>query len=613
MKRGLALLLFVCIVFAGFVLPSNKTPDSNKDDQSPERFIVQPHTDMSELLAAQGLTQIGSVTCADPVSGKAFTGYLAAFNGAYSEGVNASGLHIGPLPKRCLVLSGSSYCMGYQMGYLMPAETQQMTGAFLDKAAEALTKIKHDEFPELYDFLKGQVRTLCEEARPVIPDYIEREMSGMADGASARGYKVEARDVMLMNEGFDAIYAILSTGVLPVSQKFMDLITCLRTRLAANNQLEALKRLDESVGISGDRIVFPSADPYIMGCNEFVVSGNATPGNEVYHGRDFMFVTGDIYQDVSCMAVYLPEEGYPFITVSTPGFVGHPTGVNDQGFSMGVDVVRGACTRPTPGMGSLFVLRDIVQHSASLDEAVARMKAMDRGVSWLYVIGDDDRSARYTNGVVVEEGRSDPPYTGPDVMPVWNQVLLWPLIERLKGQPLPERGMLIRDQAWLYPDEFKNVSIGYMNGDEMNYLLYFPEQLETWPDVVVAANNYVIPRMVFTTYSPLMILIQGKQKKTVFRYNKMVELIGNDYGTIDYAKAREIIDFLNPNRNIDELKRYKIGGPVEGHHAIIDNRARTVEALFGYYGDWNKGVDDVWVKLDLKPFAAWLHSTERGN
>jgi hypothetical protein len=280
---------------------------------------------------------------------------------------------------------------------------------------------------------------------------------------------------------------------------------------------------------------------------------------------------------------------------------------------MGVDVVRGACTRPTPGMGSLFVLRDIVQHSADLDEAVARMKAMDRGVSWLYVIADDDRSARYTNGVVVEEGRSDPPYTGPDVMPIWNQVLLWPLINRLKGQPLPERGILIRDQSWLYPDEFKNVSIGYLNGDEMNYLLYFPEQLETWPDVVVAANNYVIPRMVFTTYSPFMELIQGKMKKTVFRYNKMVELIGKDYGNISYSKARDIIDFLNPNRYIDELKRYKIGGPVEGHHAIIDNRARTVEALFGYYGDWNKGVDDVWVKLDLKPFADWLHSTEQVN
>jgi hypothetical protein len=170
--------------------------------------------------------------------------------------------------------------------------------------------------------------------------------------------------------------------------------------------------------------------------------------------------------------------------------------------------------------------------------------------------------------------------------------------------------MLLRDQTWLYPDQFKNVSIGYMKDDEMNYLLYFPDQMESWPDVVVAANNYVIPRMVFTTYNPGMILIKGKIKTTVFRYNKMVELIGDDYGNIDYAKAREIIDFMNPNRNIDNLKRYKVGGPVEGHHALIDNKARTVEALFGYYGNWGSSVDDLWVKLDLKPFADWLHSTE---
>ncbi len=610
MKRGLALLLFVCMVFASCVMPSSKTQDSNKDVQTLERFSVQPDTDISELLAAQGLTLIESVSCNDPVSGKSYTGYLAAFNGVYSEGIDDAGLHIGPLPKKCLVLTGSSYCMGYQMGYLMPSETQQMTGTFVIKAAEELIGISHEDFPEIFRFLENQVRILCENARPVIPDYLEDEMAGMAAGATAHGYKVDPRDVMLMNEGFDAMYAILSTGVMPMTQKFADLVNEFRAKLVLKKQTAALKRLDESVGISGGRVVFPNADPYIMGCNEFIVSGNSTVGGEVYHGRDFMFVTGDIYQDVSCMAVYLPEEGHPFITVSTPGFVGHPTLVNDEGLSMGVDVVRGACTRSTPGIGSLFVLRDIVQNSASLDEAVERMKAMDRGVSWLYVIADDDRSVKYTNGVVVEEGRSDPPYTGPDVMPFWNKVLLWPLIEKLNDQPLPERGMLLRDQTWLYPEQFKNVSIGYMKDDEMNYLLYFPDQMESWPDVVVAANNYVIPRMVFTTYNPNMILIKGKIKTTVFRYNKMVELIGDDYGNIDYAKARDIIDFMNPNRGIDNLKRYKVGGPVEGHHALIDNRARTVEALFGYYADWGKGEDDIWVKLDLKPFADWLHSTE---
>jgi hypothetical protein len=50
---------------------------------------------------------------------------------------------------------------------------------------------------------------------------------------------------------------------------------------------------------------------------------------------------------------------------------------------------------------------------------------------------------------------------------------------------------------------------------------------------------------------------------------------------------------------------------VAGHHALIDNKAQTVEALFGYYGDWQNGVADPWVKLDLEPFAAWLQAVRR--
>jgi len=617
MQRMWFVLLLACFTavlwFTGCEPPMGGQSESTYANTLQYQLATGPAPEMAALLADQGLTLVDSVTCTDPKSGKAYTGYLAVFEGYFSEGTNAAGQHVGPLPKHCLVLTGSSYCMGYQMGYLRPAETQLMAVSFLDKAAEALLKIKRDDFPEIYDFLKNEVRKLCEGARPVIPDYLEEEMAGMAAGATAHGYAIDARDVILMNEGFDALYAILSTGVLPSFQEFVDLITGKRSQLVAANQTDALKQLDTKIRVTGARVLFPSADPYILGCNEFVVSGNATGSDAVYHGRDFMFPTGDIYQDVSCAVVYMPEEDYPFIAITAPGFVGHPTALNSQGLSMGMDVVLGACSRPTPGMGSLFVLRDIVQHCNNLDQAIARMKDMDRGVSWLYVIADDEHSASYTNGVVVEEGRSDPPFTGPDRMPIWNQILLWPLIVKLKGQPLPERGMLMRSQEWLYPETFKCVNIGFPNGNDINYLIYFPDQNETWPDVVVAANNYIIPRMVFTTFNPRIDRIGGSINKATltFRYNKMVELIGNDYGHVNYAKAREIIDFLNPNRGIDPLKRYNIGGPVAGHHALIDNKAQTVEALFGYYGDWQNGVADPWIMLDLKPFAAW-HRAVRG-
>lgn len=597
----------VVLLLGGCIPPADGSSEGN-DSSAATLQAANPAPDMAAILAAQGLTIIDHITCSDPQSGKAYTGYLAVFDGHFSEGTNAAGQHIGPLPKTCLVLTGSPYCMGYQMGYLRAQDVQRLCTTFLLRVAESLLKISYDDFPEVLEFLKHEVNTLCEGARSAIPDYLEEEMAGVAAGATARGYAVNADEVMLINEGFDGLYAILSTGVLPSFQAFVDLVTGRRVQLIAQGRAVKLKRLDETIRISAGRVLFPKAAPFIMGCNEFVVSGAATGCNAVYHGRDFMFPTGDIYQDFVGLIVYLPSEGLPFLAVSAPGFVGHPTGLNSRGLSMGMDVVRAACARPTPGMGSLFVLRDVVQHCGTLDEAVARMQTIDRGVSWIYAMATDGRSATYTNGVVVESGRSDPPFTGPDIMPIWDQILLWPLIARLTNQPQPERGILVRSQAWVYPDAFKGVSIGVPNDkkDDINYLLYFPDQNETWPDVVVAANHYVIPRMVFSTFHPLIDLMGGSINKAslTWRYDKMIELIGQDYSHIDHATARAIIDFLNPNRGIDVLKRYQIGGPVAGHHALIDNRARTVEALFGYYGNWDSGLADSWVSLDLKPFAA---------
>lgn len=313
------------------------------------------------------------------------------------------------------------------------------------------------------------------------------------------------------------------------------------------------------------------------------------------------------------MAVYLPEEGYPFAAVTAPGFVGHPTLLNSQGLSMGIDVVLGACTRSTPGVGGLLLMRDIVQHCKNLDQAVAWMKEKDRGVSWIYIMADNDKSATYTNGVVIEAGRSTPAFAGPDVMPLLNQLLFLTWTERLDPQPLPDKGLMFRTQNWQYPAAFESGGTG--TPGFLTYLLYFPQQGETWDDVVLTTNHYIIPRMVFTTFTPLMDLNgAGRDLQTSLnRYNLLRDLIKQAYGQITFDKAAELIDFLNPNRGLDTKKRYTIGGPVKGHHAAIDNTNQVLTALFGYYGNWQAGVSDTWVQLDMKPFAQYLEQMRSSN
>ena len=241
-----------------------------------------------------------------------------------------------------------------------------------------------------------------------------------------------------------------------------------------------------------------------------------------------------------------------------------------------------------------------------MDEAIDSLKGFHRGVPWIYILADDNGSQRYTNGVVLETGRSDPVFSGPDLLPRsenWllsgapvdifhKTIYLAPqlnFIGRLKEEPLPDRGVMIRDMAWLFPREFEDIDITILYKDKMRLGIYFPEQIESWPDIVIATNHYIIPRMRFTSLTPRMILMQDFIDicYIFYRYEKLEEIIKIEYGSIDLDKAQNIIDFLNPNskyKDMMDIEYYEPGGEVEGHHAIIDNDNLILRALFGYYG-----------------------------
>ena len=519
------------------------------------------------------------LTVTDQVAFEGDTGYLA-------EDGNG---------KPALVLQGSPHSMGYQMGYLLPEGAFLMTTEFTIKIIEGLIGISPDDLPVVYDFVLHEARILFDQAiqNGVIPDDMLEEMQGTIDGAAAQGFEISWDDILMLNMGFDSFYSFLFTGILPSMNKL-------------ENMLRELSKdvpdLKDYICIQGSKVRFPKANPHIIGCNEFVVSGSATTDARVFHGRDFMFSTGGVYQDVCCMAVYLPDSGYPFSAVTAPGLVGPPTALNSQGLSIGVDVIMAGCTRSDPGLASPLVVRDIIQNCRDLDESIERMKQQDRGVSWLYVLADDERSALYTHGVVVEEGMSDPDFTGPDLLPPSGQRLLSDSIQRLDDEPLPERGLMMRSQEWLLPQAFE--------GEES-----FPDPQETWPDVVLVTNHYIIPRMVFTTFTPWMTLVEGYYRilpGSLWRYELLLDLIATEYGDIDFDAARNLIDYLNPNSTYGDTGYYEPGGPVRGHHAIIDNKGLVLEGLFGYYGP-DPEHRTPWARIDMKPFIESLNIAPVGS
>jgi hypothetical protein len=524
-------------------------------------------------IEANGLTIIESVTA------EGATGYLA---------VDGNG-------KKFLILQGSAEAMGYQMGYLMAEGVYRMTKEFTGGVIKSLSGIDPVKTKILFDYIISEGLVSCKNALPSIPGYLQEEMAGVARGASDRGYEVTFDDVLLLNEGIDALFAMIMTGVLPSLAG--------KGELPAEVQAE-IENNSDTIEMDGDAVRFLKADPFVLGCNEFVISGNATADGGVYHGRDFMFPTAHIYQDVACMAVYLPDNGLPFTCVTAPGFVGQTTGINSQGLSMGMDVVMGTGTRSTPGMCCLLVMRDIVQNCPGLDTAVARMKTQDRGVSWLYILGDDEYSDTYTNGIVIEEGMSadssGEEINGPDTLRAWQEYLLAPWINLLDNT-LPERGIMTRTQDWIYPEEFQDIGFAITLPDGSRTLgLYFPEQIESWSDLVMATNHYIIPRMAFTSMDPWISLVRDTTDSE-WRYGELYKILEQEYGTIDFDTARDIIDFLNPNCVYGDLEYYEKGGEIEGHHAVFDNTGLVLEGLFGYYGS-DPSQKTPWARVELGSF-----------
>lgn len=571
----------VCLVVFMAIFSGCSSTDTD-EPLSGQQAEEKSYSDIVRILADQDYIVESSVD----VGGG--TGYIALNQG--DTGTSED-------DKRCIVLQGSAYDMGYEFGALRPEATYVMSTEYLVNMVEELTGLEADDNEALFNLIFKAAHTLCIgaiENEKAIPRYLIDEMKGMADGAKSQGYDVSFDNILLVNESIDALYSMIITGNIPdISKEDFEMINS-----DSSGKLQQI----------GTKVMFRNANLPAVGCNAFVVSGEATIDGKVYHGRDFMFPTGGYFHKEAMMGIYLPDDGLPFVTVAAPGFVGIMTGLNAEGLSMGMDVSFGGATRNTPGLGCLLVTRDVVQNCTGLDSALYRIEhKQNRGVTWDYILADDKFSATYTNGAVLETGMTygddgEEFKTGADVLPYLTRLSMLDIINKLEGLTEAEGGIMFRNQEWTCPDAFKGVE-GY------------DVQEEELPAMVLATNHYVIPGMIASTKSWWVQTIKGLfiGDDTYERYDDLNARLTDAYGAIDYEKAKEMIDFLNPlryaDKDSDEYRNmiekgfrdwegyYEVDAPIEGHHNIYDNQDMIAESLFGSYSSGN-----VWARVDLKPF-----------
>ena len=122
----------------------------------------------------------------------------------------------------------------------------------------------------------------------------------------------------------------------------------------------------------------------IDGCTAFSARG---PGGHLLTARNFDFQGGPGFDRDKIVMFVKPEKGYPFISVSWPGMLGAVTGMNARLIYVSINAGASSDTRAV-GTPSCFVVREVLQRAATIEEAVAIISRAQVFVSDSFLVAD---------------------------------------------------------------------------------------------------------------------------------------------------------------------------------------------------------------------------------
>lgn len=514
--------------------------------------------------------------------------------------------------KRAYYVEGSSYQMGYLMGMMAHDAVEDMVVKFESHIIPSMLHKKGFWGRLASRVIMSVVRRSAWRHRKILPTSLWQELNGIRDACRKinRRSKVGVKRLLALNMGFDIIMA---TAYDPESYLFQ------RLRLKPHEV-----RTDH------------------VGCNAFAVFGNATSDGKHYMGRDFMFPTGGVFQDVAAMVVYNPMDTeevngtvrhrLPTVCMTAPGFVGCIAALNENGIGIGVDMLPGANNNiKEPGLNSLCLVRHTADYAESAEDAVDIMTEAPRGVSWLYVIGD----GKNDKAVVLEAGMNTDNFDPFEYPPqkLYNiGVLPSPEFFATHAPEKPVKGLVARWSDYKYPEVFLTANPGLFSHfgkpfdremmGEKSFInpafksgsfsqghdqqpppatdnnpksYYFAPQRETPDDVVLVTNMAITPTMRLPGMHDHTADIAGEDalSQSQWRYDALNKEILDAYGNIDEEKAWHIINFLTPLPGGPYQAFYGHSKPpaqrgeivVHGSTSLLNLTDKTMKSIYGYFGD----------------------------
>jgi isopenicillin-N N-acyltransferase like protein len=125
-------------------------------------------------------------------------------------------------------------------------------------------------------------------------------------------------------------------------------------------------------------------------CSGVAVRGKATADGKVLHARVLDYMRDIHLQEAAVLALYLPDGRHAWLSLGYAGFIGTVTAMNERGLAVGE--MGGGGVGQWDGMPMSFLLRDVMERAASVDEALDILRRTPRTCEYYYVLSDKSRA-----------------------------------------------------------------------------------------------------------------------------------------------------------------------------------------------------------------------------
>jgi hypothetical protein len=126
--------------------------------------------------------------------------------------------------------------------------------------------------------------------------------------------------------------------------------------------------------------------PELFHCTGFSLFGKAVADGHMYHGRVLDYLRGVGLEQNAVVVIYQPDHANAWVNLGYAGFVGSVTAMNEKGISIGE--MGGDGYGDWDGKPMAHLVREVMEKSNSLDDAIRIMRDSPRTCHYYYVISD---------------------------------------------------------------------------------------------------------------------------------------------------------------------------------------------------------------------------------